>query len=238
VILDFDDLAMPTHLYKYRAVNADALAMLAADQLYLSRINAFNDPFEFPDLELFNSFVFESRRNDRSSLHSGTHQNNSVQSCLRVCSLSEECQDLLMWGHYGDRHQGFCIRFEFAKDPRLTNMLSRVEYRAELPESKEHAGNPDQLWRMATLTKSEKWSYEREWRIIGRVPQERANTDDLFFSYNPKALTGIIFGVRTPALHKKLVRKILSQHQHIVYYEAVREADRFALSIQEAVPEE
>src|SRR3954468_3942015 len=121
----------PQYLYKYRPVDANALAMLASDKVYLSRLDAFNDPFEVAnsDLTLEPKLCFDSRgtfaTSDDPALHPG-----HVAS-LRVCSLSEEYQDLLMWGHYADRHRGFCLRFELAKDPNLLKILFPIRYVAE-----------------------------------------------------------------------------------------------------------
>src|SRR5215213_6706400 len=42
---------IPQYLYKYRSVDADSLALLASDKVYLSRLDAFNDPFEMLSFE-------------------------------------------------------------------------------------------------------------------------------------------------------------------------------------------
>src|SRR5215213_1251767 len=117
----------PKYLYKYRAVDADALAMLAADKVYLSGLDAFNDPYEF--LNNNNDVPPPTNRRERLTVEKVSDNLDSHAVSLRVCALSEECRDLLMWGHYGDRHRGFCIRFEFGKDPHICQMLFPVEYR-------------------------------------------------------------------------------------------------------------
>src|SRR3954468_18740960 len=199
-------VAPPRYLYKYRAVDADALAMLASDKVYLSRLDAFNDPYEFLNLE--NDVSSSVVRRDRSTLEKVSGNSESTAASLRVCALSEECRDLLMWGHYADRHRGFCIRFEFGKDPELSKLLYPVDYEPTFPEIKERDESLEKAL-SSTLTKSEKWSYEREWRIVGRVPEGDSNAGELFATYRPAAITGIIFGVRTPDLHKSLIRKVL-----------------------------
>src|SRR4051812_16614593 len=113
-------IALPQYLYKYRSIDADALAMLASDKVYLSRLDAFNDPYEF--LTPSNDSPSLVDRRDRLTV-ANSGNSNSGGASLRVCALSEECRDLLMWGHYGDRHRGFCIRFEFGRDPQICKML-------------------------------------------------------------------------------------------------------------------
>src|SRR3954468_16757813 len=122
----------PQYLYKYRPVDADALAMLASDKVYLSRLDAFNDPYEF--LTNSNEIPAIVDRRDRLTVANVSGNIDSDAASLRVCSLSEECRDLLMWGHYGDRHRGFCIRFEFGKDPQICKMLFPVHYRPRVPD--------------------------------------------------------------------------------------------------------
>jgi hypothetical protein len=215
----------PKYLYKYRSVDADALAMLAADKVYMSRIGAFNDPFEALDLET-ESLVHNRRRH---------RHHDPYAASLRVCALSEEHRDLLMWGHYGDRHRGFCIRFEFDKDPELCKSLFPVEYEPTIPARPIEVRDALEMAKRNSLIKSDKWSYEKEWRIIGNVADNEAETAELFLEYNPAALSAIIFGVRTPDLHKTLIRQLLSDRS-VEFKQAVKQEDDFALSIQDDVP--
>jgi hypothetical protein len=220
----------PQYLYKYRAVDADALAMLATDKVYLSRLDAFNDPYEFL---ICNSEVRPLvDRSDRFTVETACGDPDSDGASLRVCSLSEEYRDLLMWGHYGDRHRGFCIRFEFGKDPQICKMLYPVRYQPSIPSSDKPTSGTKNLSRLNILTKSDKWSYEREWRIIGDVPQEEASTAELFASYKPQALTGIVFGVRTSELHKALIRTLLKD-RCVAFLQAKQQQDDFGLEIED-----
>jgi hypothetical protein len=212
----------PQYLYKYRGVDADALAMLASDKVYLSRLDAFNDPFESLHLD-DETIAHPDRPPARASL---------VEASLRVCSLSEDHQDLLMWGHYADRHRGFCIRFDFTRDPKICKLLFPVEYKPTIPEIVTDNSDAITAARVGTLVKADKWSYEREWRIIGNVPEDQALTTELFLDYAPEAISGIIFGVRMSDLHKTLIRKLLRDHS-VNFMQAVRRDDSFALAIEE-----
>src|SRR3954451_22354782 len=151
---------VPRYLYKYRPVDANALAMLASDKLYLSRLDAFNDPFEVPnaDLTLETKLCFDPH-GKFATLEDPARNEASLPS-LRACSLSEDCQDLLMWGHYANRHRGFCLRFEFAKDPQLLKLLFPIQYRAESSGNDGKATGTFEEARQRALEKSDKWSYE------------------------------------------------------------------------------
>jgi len=222
--------SIPNYLYKYRPVDANALAMLASDKVYLSRLDAFNDPFEALNLDPTLEPKLAEQQHGTFAVSKQPVQANAVGHSLRACSLSEECQDLLMWGHYADRHRGFCIRFEFQHDPELSKLLYPVDYEPTFPEIKERDESLEKAL-SSTLTKSEKWSYEREWRIVGRVPEGDSNAGELFATYRPAAITGIIFGVRTPDLHKSLIRKVL-QDRRVAYLQAEKQSQKFALLIR------
>jgi hypothetical protein len=223
--------SIPQYLYKYRSVDANSLAMLASDKVYLSRLDAFNDPFEVLNLSPTLETKIAPQPYGAFAVAEAPAQTGTVATSLRACSLSEESQDLLMWGHYADRHCGFCIRFEFAKDEELSRLLYPVDYNRVGTGIGAHSDKcPDHVLR-AILTKSEKWSYEREWRIVGQAPNDESETADLFAAYTPDAITGIIFGVRTPELHKALIRKVLQDHR-LEYFQAEKQNDNFLLTIR------
>jgi hypothetical protein len=74
----------PKYLYKYRAVDADALAMLASDKVYLSRLDAFNDPYEF--LNGNNDVPPPTDRRERLTVEKASEKLDSDAVALRVCS--------------------------------------------------------------------------------------------------------------------------------------------------------
>jgi hypothetical protein len=219
----------PQYLYKYRAVDADALAMLATDKVYLSRLDAFNDPYEFLICNSDAGSLVD--RHDRLSVARACGSPDSEAASLRVCSLSEEYRDLLMWGHYGDRHRGFCIRFEFREDPKICKKLYPVKYQPSLSSNNHTIPGMKNVGQRNILTKSDKWSYEREWRIIGSAPQEDASTAEVFASYESAALSGIVFGVRTSELHKALIRTLL-KGRCVAFLQAKQQQDDFGLEIE------
>ena len=87
----------------------------------------------------------------------------------RVCSFSELNDSLLMWAHYANNHQGFCIGYNFKElQDDLTDLILPVIYSDELleisklllPKSKKS------LLMNAITRKSKAWEYEKEWRML------------------------------------------------------------------------
>jgi hypothetical protein len=163
--------SIPRQLYKYRTVDANSLALLAADKVYLSRLDAFNDPFEMLSFESTLETKLSVDRNGTFVTSKDAPQVAPFGTSLRVCSLSEEYQDLLMWGHYADCHRGFCIRFEFARDPAIYQLIYPMKYADSFSDANCEDVAPLEKALHNSLAKSAKWNYEREWRIIGQIPK-------------------------------------------------------------------
>ena len=84
-----------------------------------------------------------------------------------VCCFSETNQDLLMWGHYSDSFKGFCL--EFRTDFELFKKLHKVTYSESLPVINTYELLVNENNNFITdlfCTKSVKWAYEKEWRIL------------------------------------------------------------------------
>lgn len=111
-----------------------------------------------------------------------------------VTCFSETNDDLLMWSHYGGRYKGFCLEFDSTIEP-LTK-ARKVRYLPALPELDVSSilihRDFDPVLHLY-CTKSDSWSYEREWRAL----HNKGGTE---FGYRAEALTGVYFGpVNRPA---------------------------------------
>lgn len=100
------------------------------------------------------------------------------EKLTKVCSFSAANDSLLMWGHYGADHTGFCIEYDLQNLPpenSYRKFLYPVVYSNEfynltpwaesLPKAKSEKFN--QIGPLLSLLhKFEGWSYEKEWRLI------------------------------------------------------------------------
>lgn len=105
------------------------------------------------------------------------HWWNTLLPSIRVFSVSEDRDNLLMWAHYARDHTG--VVFEFWSLPDEDNPLSisrAVEYvdsplpfmtEAELLDDMTGIKklDMDALYKRYVYAKSKHWSYEREWRV-------------------------------------------------------------------------
>lgn len=92
----------------------------------------------------------------------------------RILCLSERNNDILMWSHYANSNQGFCIGYNrlkldtFLREKFGTNPFAfrKVKYFEEYPEVKPLVGKNKDYILKRLFSKSNIWKYEQEWRFI------------------------------------------------------------------------
>lgn len=146
-----------------------------------------------------------------------------------VCSFSEDPRNIQMWSHYSSHHRGVVLQFEVACDPLVLLKAVRVEYDDQYPLLDWIEDSGEDL-RKAILRKHSGWCYEREHRII------EVNLAHTFLSFNPEALTGIIFGCRVEAAAQAAVMQLLNEREQrggpsVKVYQARKHPSRFKITI-------
>lgn len=116
--------------------------ILYEKKLFLSKINALNDPFEGAQRLLCEKI------------------SNCNFDKYKVCSLSKSAFSVLMWCHYCKRFKGVCVGIKF--DCEQKNDLQEVTYSKMTSWTIDE--NLDE--KFALSFKDECWKYENEVRII------------------------------------------------------------------------
>ncbi|MCX8129418.1 MAG: DUF2971 domain-containing protein [Clostridia bacterium] len=143
-----------------------------------------------------------------------------------IFSLSETCENQLMWSHYAEDAKGIAIGFSVEKNTKLTdaNHCVKVNYSDILPEftgdgfiselsiyidefgrpySKNKISFSDPTFKLAVSTKPTCWSYENEWRYV----EEKSG------SYNlPAPIKEIVFGLRCPPENREKYRSLAEKY--------------------------
>lgn len=159
-------------LYKY--ISAESLNVIFSNDyisIKFSPFNSFNDPFE--------SYGASIQPYDNNSLIHLTmrHEINNKLACL---CLSKNPLNVLMWSHYGDKHEGFVIGldtetagFDDDDDFIITAINGNMNY-SEARDDKTIYITHDNIYdedvsRRLLLNKSLHWAYEDEVRVIKRT---------------------------------------------------------------------
>jgi hypothetical protein len=123
--------------------------------------------------------------------------------------MSERNDSMLMWSHYAEQHQGFCIEYS------LTNTIFQKDntypalYRNKVLDVTDNFIENQAGWTtslLSSLYKTEDWRYEMEWRFT--IPNNIIDKDCNFSFPKPSA---IYFGSEIDRITDEKRRGILSQ---------------------------
>jgi hypothetical protein len=148
--------------------------------------------------------------------------------CRGVSCFSEKNDDLLMWGHYGGKHKGFCLEFSTEYAPFST--AKQVEYLDSVPNTSvvPFLIEPEfEPIREFFAVKAKSWAYEKEWRVF----HEKAGT---LYHYEPGSLTGIYFGPKVTYESLEIVALILrGQNPDVKLFRGERSSTEFKVEFTE-----
>lgn len=222
-------------VFKYRggdqAVLKRDLISLSKNELYAASFSSLNDPFEATIVFDEKSFEIGSlilSRGDNQKFDQVKKANSSFRAAVDdlinitrntgVYSLSKTATDELLWAHYANSHQGFCLEFDLRQllSYKLENEeVLDVEYVSSPPiisisEFSASGSASQSLLKKLTATKSLRWSYEEEIRICVGEPGLR--------EYDFRALKAIYFGVRCRSRWIRLAMRLL-RGRGLSYYQ-------------------
>ena len=253
-----------TKLYRYRSFSDRTLNMLENNQLYFAASFTFNDPFdcrarkefEFKDdkeliekmapleaahqsieidqaVEYLERIISDNRKEEYLDEKSSLFQKLVLEK-FGICSFSAVSNDILMWSHYSDGHQGFCLEFERSPDNML-QWARPVGYpnNDEYPYVEYWRQNPnEQIEEFAKIvtTKSQHWSYENEWRALDRPDRVDERYRGHIKTHPETMLKGVIFGVRMPAEKREVIKEILAG-RNVDLYEVRIVRNRFQIEV-------
>jgi hypothetical protein len=228
--------------------------MLKNRELYFSDPKHFNDPADcrIGIYDALNAAVNLAEKED-STVKNKLQKLGALDSLFRqiendvkrsaVFSLSKEENNVLMWSHYADSHQGFSIGFSLSSEFTKCNKKNAIIGTEEVYYSKD---NPfvsyfiefakcekppewKEFWQslisLGLVAKSCAWKYEDEVRIIRGMPGK--------VNYSPDELREVIFGLNLAPKKRQRIKNLLSgsQWNHVQMKEVIREHDGFKLKV-------
>ena len=168
---------------------------------------------------------------------------NVFNSSIGALSLSEDPKNELMWSHYAEEHRGYVLGFDSTHtyfNQKLSpsdelRHLRKVSYTKERPKINLMNTNGVDLF----LTKSMKWQYELEWRIIRPFTEATESLDKkpypiYLFSFPVKAISEVILGFRMSEEKRNSIRNKLikdNNYSHIKFYQAKLDESNFSINL-------
>lgn len=161
---------------------------------------------------------------------------------IGILCLTETPDNLLMWAHYADSHQGFVIEFDASHpyfDRRIRpeddfRHLRKVIYNNERPNMV-----LSELDSFAPfLTKGIEWSYESEWRVMDHLENAsqiigEGPTAFHLFEYPKSAVKRVILGCKISESKSEEIIQIIKNskdYQHVACVRAQIHKSKYALT--------
>lgn len=189
-------------VFKYRAGSNRDIDSLVNNEFWAPTREKLNDPYE----GVFSRELFEEQLNQLEQIFNVGKKFDDVRGSLKsvldftgksgIYSLSSCSNDELLWAHYSDCHRGFCIEYDLEKLIEFTqnqNYIVPVVYNdnpphIELSDISDLKNSNDSLLQKMLGTKSKRWEYETEVRIVTSLNGSH--------SYDYRSVTAVYFGLR------------------------------------------
>lgn len=221
-------------VFKYRGVSnfSRDIDALERNVFYAAPLTELNDPAEgFVDqkdlmlqIDTLNQ-LFLKKNADSEAFK------NTIDTLLNqrhhsgIYSLSKVHDNELLWAHYSDSHEGFCIEYDmerlFAFEKREGSLSLDVAYTSKIPKlSFEDLNSTQKFIQKIIGNKSIRWKYEQERRIL--------TTQFGLHEYDFRAVKGIYFGLRMSYEKKSELMKRL-QGRKIQFYQMKHQDGSYVL---------
>jgi hypothetical protein len=126
----------------------------------------------------------------------------------RVLCLTESPLVARMWREYADQHTGVCFELAFPAIGNRAIGVVPVDY--VRTRQVRLSADPLRMAKAVFLAKLDRYSWEREHRVIHLVPAEAAHRDA---GYRELDLRGIILGARMDPVHRAHVLRVAREHR-------------------------
>jgi len=167
----------PVYLYRYRSLKnlQHELSSIRENYLWCSQFEELNDPME-------GSYEASIMLRKNVNFAVIREQIYGDKGAIGICSFSETNDHELMWAHYANQFKGICIEYYF---PHLLKALGgecdfvRIFYNEKTHRVFPKSVSDPLIAKRLLATKSHRWLYEREWRLMtptnGRLPLGRGD---------------------------------------------------------------
>ena len=152
-----------------------------------------------------------------------------IANHIGLCCLTTSNENILMWSHYANDHQGFCVEFQATDTTPFFGEAQRVNYEKSFPTVDFFRTSPENQVDLMFLTKYSGWSYESEYRIVDHQGGVGLH------AYPIELLKSVTFGLRTPEKDRLQIREWLARRQtKVVIYQSQIDQRNFKITAREA----
>jgi len=150
----------------------------------------------------------------------------------RICSFCANQDNPIVWSHYADSHNGFCLIFDANND--LFGNAIKVKYQNEYPALDVTEEDDYEILKCSALVKYSDWEYENEYRLVSAEPNfpEALPVRNKKWIFPPEMLLGVIFGYNISGPDRQLIENMCKDRPgNFCYEKAILYDDKFVLEI-------
>ncbi|TGN35670.1 DUF2971 domain-containing protein [Lysinibacillus sp. S2017] len=182
---ELKNAAIPNRLYKYFPLfdeyrnkyeeeNLKRINSLLEGQIWVSKYDMLNDPFEYKMLYLDKEKI---EKHDWPVEMLDDFLEGIKKFSLTTCFSGETENNMPMWAHYANNHKGYCVSYRVTKPELITpvfyepkrvgiasvaiNLLSAFHNKDE-----EKMLKYSTLYNLSLCCKHSLWEYENEYRLV------------------------------------------------------------------------
>lgn len=178
----------------YKFINAHwGRVALHERRLKVSRVLELNDPFDFM------CFAPETKK----QRHAFSKALKFMNTRIGIVSFSTSWEEPLLWSHYAEGHKGICLEFEVPEKDvaKIRYVKERTSIRIDLDSGlPAHKAKIDDM----PKTKHENWSYEKEVRLLIKIPENAEDSLIMNFDDEKLNLQKVILGPRYKSTESNL----------------------------------
>lgn len=226
--------------YSFRSVSEYSLADLRNNTVSLSSVSTFNDPVDssfFPwiDKQLREKSTDDARKIYLEAMKEafGKYRARCFVATRPLPLNWKEAKapresfenvppycNTLMWAHYSNYHKGFCVEYNIPSDVAGVDARTKrvvamrpINYVDNMPYKQ------DLTFEEAFLTKSKRWEYEHEVRMIYfKQGDNSANPVVSLGTDYEKSIRAVYIGMRCHKEHEAEILDIMRAHPSIPVY--------------------
>ncbi|MDR0833391.1 MAG: DUF2971 domain-containing protein [Candidatus Symbiothrix sp.] len=245
---------LPPVLYKYTTFDT-GLKIIESGKIRFSVPTDFNDPFDCQltidtdnsddELDLYVELLAKERgltekqkTEFRTKIQDSDYRfkltNKAVKEAtqeLGISCFSLQQDNLLLWAHYAEKHNGIVLKLDILKDTSFFMTPYPINYIIQYPifndVRDDYFKGGGYLTKILVETKSLDWQYENEVRIM---KQGRGD-----YHINKEAITDVIFGCQVFDSEKSKFVKIAQDNgwNHLKFTSAKKKDWQFGLDFSE-----
>lgn len=210
------------------------------DEQYLERTRRVAKQFNnlFSDVEIRQAI--ERLKDPSFSRQFNEKMRKSIYNDFGIFSLSKSKDNILLWSHYSNSHQGFSVGLNVEKfrlfldqycleHPDLKYCLKEISYCKDIPILNPHGSEEQRnnITLQLLTTKSQDWHYEKEYRVIIYFATGRT------IKIPRKIITEVILGCNISKKDSTEIQNILKDYPtQVSLFKANKKYERYGLDFE------